>query len=361
MRAVGAGPALRASEETVRQDWPRLAAYLAQSGMTLETEPEPRQFAGGLANLNYLIRIDDRETVLRRPPMGPLPPGAYDMGRESRILWRLHERFPLAPRALHLCMDADVIGAPFQITEYRCGLSARESLPSPWGGDAEVGRRLTTMLIEVLARLHRVDPSAVGLGELGRPDGFLGRAVEGWLKRAHLALQDWAPTASLRLLTELGTWLRNHAVPDCHIGLLHNDFKLDNVLLDAHSLEPVAVLDWDQGTRGDVLFDLATLLSYWTEPRDPPMVRAMRQMPTEQPGFPRREAVAQAYANASGTDLSDFRFHRVLAQLKTAVILLQLHLRYRSGETQDARYAEFGSIGQALLEQAHEIATNRMF
>jgi aminoglycoside phosphotransferase (APT) family kinase protein len=263
MAAVAAGPALRASEETVRQDWPRLAAYLAQAGMTLETEPEPRQFAGGLANLNYLIRIDDRETVLRRPPMGPLPPGAYDMGRESRILRRLHERFPLAPRALHLCL--------------------------------------------------------------------------------------------------LGTWLRSHAVPDRHIGLLHNDFKLDNVLLDAHSLAPVAVLDWDQGTRGDVLFDLATLLSYWTEPRDPPSVRAMRQMPTEQPGFPRREAVAQAYATVSGTDLSDFRFHRVLAQLKTAVILLQLHLRYRSGETQHARYAEFGSIGQALLEQTHEIATNRMF
>jgi aminoglycoside phosphotransferase (APT) family kinase protein len=131
MGAVGTGPALRASEVTVRQDWPRLAAYLAQSDMTLETEPEARQFAGGLANLNYLIRIDDRETVLRRPPMGPLPPGAYDMGRESRILWRLHERFPLAPRALHLCLDADVIGAPFHITEYRRGLSVRETLPPP--------------------------------------------------------------------------------------------------------------------------------------------------------------------------------------------------------------------------------------
>jgi aminoglycoside phosphotransferase (APT) family kinase protein len=155
--------------------------------------------------------------------------------------------------------------------------------------------------------------------------------------------------------------LRRHAVPDRRFGLLHNDFKLDNVLLDAQSLAPVAVLDWDQGTRGDVLFDLATLLSYWTEPSDPPLVRAMRQMPTEQSGFFRREAVAQAYAPATGTDLSGFRFHRVLAQLKTAVIILQPHLRYRSGETQDPHYAEFRGISQPLMEQAHEIATDRMF
>jgi aminoglycoside phosphotransferase (APT) family kinase protein len=358
---AGAGPALRAREETVRQDWRRIAAYLSHARMTLEIDPEPRQFAGGLANLNYLVRIDDGNAVLRRPPMGPLPPGAYDMGRESRILSRLHEQFPLAPRALHLCLDTEVIGAPFQITEYRRGFSVRESVPPPWVGDAEVGQRLTTMLIEVLTSLHRVDPSTVGLSDLGRPDGFLGRAVEGWIKRAHLALQHWALPTSFRLLIELGDWLRSHAVPDRRIGLLHNDFKLDNVLLDAQSLAPVAVLDWDQGTRGDVLFDLATLLSYWTEPRDPPLVRAIRQMPTEQPGFPRREAVAQAYAAASGADLSDFRFHRVLAQLKTAVIILQLHLRYRTGETREPRYAEFAGIGQALLEQAHDIATNRIF
>jgi aminoglycoside phosphotransferase (APT) family kinase protein len=356
-----ASAALRSEADSVPQDWGRLAQYLAAQGLKLDDSRTPRQFAGGFANLNYLVQIDGLPAVLRRPPMGPLPPGAYDMGRESKILSRLWQQFPLAPRAIHLCTDAAVLGAPFQITEYRAGVSIRDTLPAAQAGNAGIGERLGQMLIEVLAQLHAVDPVRVGLNDLGKPEGFLARATEGWTRRATLATQDWASASTAKLIVDLHRWLLAHAVPDHYIGLLHNDFKLDNVLLDPHTLEPVAVVDWDQGTRGDALFDLATLLAYWTEAGDPPPVLAMRQMPTAHPGFPTRQQAARTYAEITGRDLSDFRFHRVLAQLKTAVIFLQLHLRYRSGETQDARYAEFGSVGEALLELAHEIAHHRMF
>jgi aminoglycoside phosphotransferase (APT) family kinase protein len=354
-------PQLRSDAETVPQEWSRLQAYLAGQGLRLDIEPPPRQFAGGFANLNYLVHIDGREAVLRRPPMGPLPPGAYDMGRESKILSRLHERFPLAPRALHLCLDDSVLGAPFQITEYRRGVSFRDSLPPPFAGDAAIGARLGSTLIEVLAQLHRVDPNAVGLGDLGKPQGFLARAVEGWIKRANLAVEGWATPRTRALIDELSAWLRANQVADGPASLLHNDFKLDNLLLDPQTLTPVGVLDWDQGTRGDGLFDLATLLSYWTEAGDPEAMQRVQQMPTAQPGFPTREQAALTYARATGRDLSHFRFYRVLAQFKTAVIFQQLYARWVSGATQEARYTTLGELSEGLLEFALEIAQGKRF
>jgi aminoglycoside phosphotransferase (APT) family kinase protein len=358
----GADPSpLRDDADTVAQDWPRLRDYLAARGMRLQTDPAPRQFAGGFANLNYLVVLDGREAVLRRPPMGPLPPGAYDMGREARILSRLHEAFPLAPRSLHLCGESDVLGAPFQLTEYRRGISIRDRLPAALAGDPDVGRRLAATLVDVLVRLHRVDPDAIGLGDLGRPQGFLARSTEGWIKRAGLAVQGWGSPRTLSLVDRLATWLRAHQVDDGPAVLLHNDFKLDNLLLDPGTQTPVALLDWDQGTRGDGLFDLATLLSYWTEAGDPEAMQSLEQMPTARPGFPTREAVARAYAGATGRRLDEFRFHRVLAQFKTAVIFQQLYARWHHGASREPRYAAFDRLSEGLLEFAAGIAAGDRF
>ncbi|MBB6095393.1 aminoglycoside phosphotransferase (APT) family kinase protein [Povalibacter uvarum] len=361
MTTIAAPQPMRHRIETVPQHWRQLEEYLASRGMQLRLDTDPQQFAGGFANLNYLIHIDGKPAVLRRPPRGPWPPGAYDMGREFRILSRLWERFPLAPRGLHLCEDARVIGVPFQIVEYRAGISVRDSLPEPFCRDAAVAQRLGETLVDLLAELHRVDVAAIGLENLGKPNGFLVRAAEGWIKRASLAVEGWASAGTQQLIIELAHWLREHQIESHGAVLLHNDFKLDNVLLDPQSLRPLAVLDWDQGTRGDGLYDLAILLSYWTERNDPPAMHQMAQMPTAQPGFPSREQAALRYARALGRDLSDFRFHRVLAQLRTAVIFQQLHARWRSGETQDPRYAAFAELGEGLLEFAVSIARGQVF
>ena len=354
---VDVEPELRSQSESVPLNWVGLQAHMAAVGMRFEAHPVPRQFAGGLANLNYLVVIDGHEAVLRRPPLGTLPPGAYDMGREFRILQALSKAFPLAPKAIHLCTDADVIGAPFQIIEYRRGFAVRGArLPAALANAPDIGHRLSRTVIESLVALHRLDADKVGLGALGNPNGFLARARDGWIKRALLAVE--APATAVSSLID---WLRAQAIPVSETTLLHNDFKLDNLLLDGATLMPVAVLDWDQGTRGDPLFDLATTLSYWVEPTDPVSMQALQQMPTAQPGFMSRREAAAFYAEQTGRDLSDFRFYRVLALFKLAVIFYQLHMRYREGVSTDPRYAGLDKIADGVMEFADLVAHGELF
>jgi aminoglycoside phosphotransferase (APT) family kinase protein len=348
---------VRSADQSVPLDWAAVRAYLARNGLRLDDDPPPRQFAGGLANLNYLIHLDGRPAVLRRPPLGELPAGAYDMTREFRILSRLPDALPFVPRGLFLGADASVIGVQFQIIEYRPGMVIREHIPPELAGRPEVGARLSQVLLETLAAIHAVDAEAVGLEDLGRPAGFLARGVSGWRRRGLAALEE----GSEALHAELGDWLERHLVPDGAPALLHNDFKLNNVILDPRDLSPVAVVDWDQGTRGDPLFDFATLLSYWVHEDDPPALHDMAQMPADEGGFfPREQAVAD-YAALSGRDMSDFLFHRVLAMYKLGVIFLQLGLRWRSGATTEPRYAGLTAIGTGIVEFAHEIARGRAF
>jgi aminoglycoside phosphotransferase (APT) family kinase protein len=348
---------VRSAEQSVPLDWAAVRTYLASQGLRLDRDPPPRQFSGGLANLNYLIQLDGRPAVLRRPPLGELPAGAYDMAREFRILSRLPDALPFVPRGLFLGTDATIMGTQFQIIEYRPGLVIREHLPAELAGRPEVGARLSQVLLETLVAIHAVDTAAVGLDDLGRPAGFLARAVAGWRRRGLAALEAGTET----LHAELGTWLERHQVPDGAPALLHNDFKLNNMILDPHDLSPVAVVDWDQGTRGDPLFDFATLLSYWVHEDDPPALHDMAQMPADEGGFwPREQAVA-SYAALSGRDVSDFLFHRVLAMYKLGVIFLQLGYRWRSGATTEPRYAGLTAIGTGIVEFAHEIAQGRAF
>jgi aminoglycoside phosphotransferase (APT) family kinase protein len=250
-----------------------------------------------------------------------------------------------------------VIGVQFQIIEYRPGLVIREHLPPELAGRPEVGARLSQVLLETLAAIHAVDADKVGLGDLGRPAGFLARAVSGWRKRGVAALEAGTET----LHADLGAWLEQHQVPDGAPALLHNDFKLNNMILNPRDLSPVAVVDWDQGTRGDPLFDFATLLSYWVHRDDPPALHDMEQMPADEGGFCPREQAVATYAALSGRDMSDFLFHRVLAMYKLGVIFLQLGYRYRSGATTEQRYAGLTAIGTGIVEFAHEIAQGRAF
>ncbi len=348
----------RAPAETATLDWAAVAAHLEANGLRLDPDPPPRQFRGGLANLNFLVAVDGAPAVLRTPPPGPLPPGANDMKREHRILSRLWQALPLAPRSLHLCEDAGVVGHPFLILEYRAGITLAGAAPERLAAEPAAGARLGPLMVDVLADIHAVDPAAVGLEGLGRPDGFLERAVAGWAQRA----ERCAGAEGLDpLVAGLADWLRRKVPRDGTPTLLHNDFKLDNMILEAEGLTPVAIVDWDQGTRGDPLFDLATLLSYWTEPGDPPAMHELAQMPTAGHGFPSRRAAAERYAARTGRDLSGFRFHRVLALFKLGVVFQQLHGRYLAGTTADPRYAGFGALARGIFEFTHEVSQDRCF
>lgn len=344
------GAGFKPAAQSLPQDWAALARWLARSGAELGATPA-RQFAGGFGNLNYLIEIDGKPAVLRRPPSGPLPLGANDMGREYRILSSLWRAYPLAPRALLFCADPGVLGAPFQVLEYRAGIVIRDVLPPSLTGRA-IGATLSRQMVESLALLHAVDPVQIGLETLGRPAGFLGRTLDGWLRRG-AALADLIDPHAL---SETAAWLRDRMPAEGPPGLIHCDFKLDNMILDPASLAPVAVIDWDMGTRGDPLWDLAVLLSYWAEPGDPACLHRMRQMPTAEPGFwPRRE-VLETYQRLTGRCVDDFTFYRVLSLFRSAIVFLQLFDRYRRRPEDNVGCAEFDSLGRELLDYAFETA-----
>ncbi|MFM9940741.1 MAG: phosphotransferase family protein [Hyphomicrobiaceae bacterium] len=350
-------------------DRARLAAYLASVGLPLDNSQPIEQFGTGMANINYRLTVAGcawateganikagQRLVLRRPPGGDLPPGAHDMAREHRILSRLWQALPLAPRSLHLCEDRTVIGVPFQLIEYRPGLVIKGDDRRHFEGRPEVARRTGQMLVETLVAVHQIDVAAVGLADLGKPEGFITRAIKGWQGRAERL--ELAPEVRT-LAAEIATWLGRQTVRQRPATLLHSDFKLDNLIVDPATLAPVAIVDWDMGTRGDPLFDLATLLSYWAEPGDPACMADMKQLPTAAPGFQTRNEVVAEYARLTGTDVSDFPTLRVLAMFKLAVVLLQLHALWSRGAAKGSDYADMARIAKELLAFAHDVTQGR--
>lgn len=326
-------------------DLQAVAAHLALHGLALDVGAGAVRLSGGLSNLNDLVSVNGSKAVLRRPPMGPLPPGAHDMRREHRILSRLGEAFPQAPRSFHLCEDISVIGVPFQLLEYRTGMSIRgDRLPE--GFDASACRLLSHRLVERLAALHAVDPSRVGLGDFGRPDGFYARTAAGWQRRGSQVAPDAKTQAAI---DRIGAWLSRREPAPLPPTLLHSDFKLDNCMLDADG-RISTVLDWDMGTRGDPSMDLATLLSYWAEPGDPDCMHRLAQMPTAREGFLRRAEVADAYASATGRPMRDLSAWRILALFKLGVVFIQLHRNWVSGIAGDESYSGFARLGADLID-----------
>ena len=312
-----------------------------------------RQFAGGHANLTYLLSFGEREFVLRRPPLGPVAPSAHDMRREHRILAALWRVWPLAPRSYLLCTDPGVLGADFHILERRHGFVLRATNPEAVAGRPQLGRRIGAAVAGALAGLHGVDPAAAGLGDLGRAQGFAARQVAGWAKRWQAAADEAAPDAGA-----IAAWLAADIPAPQAARLVHGDYKLDNLLVSRDDpARPVALLDWDMGTLGDPLFDLANLLAYWPQADDGAEGRlAAGGGPTAQPGFPSRAALAQAYAARSGFDLSRFAWYEAFASFRVAVILQQIYIRYLRGQTGDRRFATLAPRIAALIRRSEALA-----
>ncbi len=346
----------RNEHETFPIDRDQLGAYLAGVGLPLDANEPVLQFGTGLANINYRLKAGGRMLVLRRPPDGDLPPGAHDMAREHRILSRLWQALPLAPQSVHLCEDRAVIGVPFQLIDYRPGLVIKGDDQRHFAGHPEIAAATGRMLVETLVAIHQVDPAAVGLDTLGKPEGFIERTRKGWAGRAaRLEL----PPETAALVRKVSEWLERQTVKPRAPTLLHSDFKLDNLIVEPATLRPVAIVDWDMGTRGDPLFDLATMLSYWVEPADPACMHDMRQLPTAAPGFPTRNDVVAHYAKLTGRDVSDFPALRVLAMFKLAVVLLQLYALWARGAAKGDDYKPMQRIATELLQFARETASGR--
>ncbi len=310
-----------------------------------------RQFGGGHANLTYLVRFGETEYVLRRPPLGPVPPGAHDMRREHRVLSTLHAGYGLAPQSYLLCTDEGVIGADFFVMERRRGIAFRRDVPEPWRDRPEMLRGVGETLIDNLVALHAVEPESVGLGELGKPEGYVTRQLRGWIERWNNALTpDVGPGEPL-----VG-WLRQNVPASKRTALVHNDYKLDNTLLDPDDpTRTVAVLDWDMCTRGEPLMDVGYLLALWAEPHEAANGGVHGWMPTWRTGFPTRREAADRYALRSGADVSALHWYVVFNVFRFAAILQQIYLRYVRGQTHDERFAEFGNAVNQIVQRGLDL------
>ena len=339
-----------------RLDTTRLEPYLREHLPRADGKLSVAQFHGGKANLTYLLRFGDSEFVLRRPPLGPIPPGAHDMRREHRVLSALSRCYRLAPRSLLLCEDETIIGAVFIVEERRVGFVIRDDLPAEFAGRPELNRRIGFALVDALAELHAVDPSEIGLGDLGRVAGFLERQLSGWSRRWEASLGGAEEAQSRAAMAPVLDWLARTLPKERAGALLHNDYRLDNCLLDV--VDPariVAVLDWDMCTQGDPLADLGYLLNYWVEPGDEPEWRAIASMPTWRAGFPSRAEAISRYAARTGSDVGDILWYQVFAAFKLAVIIQQIYIRYVRGQTQDRRFASYATRVLGLANKARTL------
>ena len=315
------------------------------------------QFPSGFSNLTYLLRLGDRELVLRRPPFGANIKSAHDMGREFRILSALHGVYAKVPRPLLYRDDLDVLGAPFYVMERVTGVILRARMAQADRPSPDRMAAVAEQLAATLAELHAVDYRAAGLDDLGRPEGYVGRQIAGWTKRYAHARTDDIPA-----MQEVADWLAANQPPEQGAALIHNDFKYDNVVLDpADGTRVVAVLDWEMATLGDPLMDLGTSLAYWSDPEDPPALRQLALSPTTLPGNPNRAAFAARYAAISGRDVSDLVFYYVYGLFKIAVIIQQIYARYQRGDTQDPRFAALGEgVRGCATIGTRAIAQNRI-
>ena len=344
-------------------DWKSLESYLRErlpSKIDRELDAsapiEITQFPGGHSNLTYCLRIGDQEFVMRRPPFGPVAPTAHDMPREYRLLAAINPHFQLAPKPYLLCEDQSVIGAPFYLMERRRGVVVRQTIPPELGDDPSLRYRISESLVDTLANMHAVDIQSTGLINIGKPTGFVRRQVEGWAGR-----WERSKTTDLMEMKETNEWLIANLPTDTPTPtLVHNDYKLDNVMLDtADPTRIVAILDWEMCTVGDPLIDLGLLLCYWPQSDDPEIFAGSLRSVTMMPGWMKRSDIIERYASRSRRDLSNISYYHTFAIFKLAVVIQQIYYRYHVGQTRDERFAEFDKRVEALAKWARAMADSK--
>lgn len=337
-------------------DVPHLSSWLAE---TLPGEGRITGIdllAGGRSNLTYLVRLENRRVVLRRPPLGHVLPTAHDMRREYTVLSALAYSDVPVPAPLALCTEEEVIGAPFYVMDHVEGRVIRTPEDAV-DVTAEEAYALSERLAEVLAAIHLLDVERAGLSDFGRPHGYMARQLKRWCRQwesSHPA-EDGGRTdeAYDRLVQRLGERLPSDGLT----GLVHGDFRLDNALVRLRP-EPriAAVVDWEMSTLGDPLSDLGLTLTYWADSGDAARTpTAVGSTVTSAPGFMTRAEFAGRYADLTGHDLSHLDFYVAFGCFKLAVILEGIHARYLQKATVGEGFELIGASVPVYLDRAHQV------
>ncbi|WP_252962400.1 phosphotransferase family protein [Psychrobacter sp. PSP] len=330
-RVLDKGGAVREGEEL---DAKAISAWLRSQGVDVVGEPTVTQFSGGASNWTYRLQYEgddkNQDLILRRPPKGTKAKSAHDMVREYTVQKALKNAYPYVPEMIALCTDESVIGADFYVMERMEGIIPRANLPKGVDLDPEQIRQLCTNVLDALVELHQIDYTAhPDLVDLGRGDGYCARQISGWDKRYIKAKTPNVPSFAL-----VRQWLKKHTPADSKTCIIHNDWRFDNVILDANEpTKVIGVLDWEMATLGDPLMDLGSALAYWIEEDDNIVMQQFRRQPTHLEGMMTRDEVVAYYLEKSGLQIDNWTFYEVFGLFRLSGIIQQIYYRYYHKQT----------------------------
>lgn len=348
MSTIDVGGAVRRGEEL---DIDKVDQWLKEQDIVLKGIPQITQYSGGASNWTYRIQYENRDLILRRPPAGTKAKSAHDMQREYNVQKALKPLYPLVPEMVALCTDANIIGCDFYVMDRIEGVITRANLPENLDLTPEQMHQLCINAIDALIALHNVPYKGSDLETIGKGNGYCRRQVEGWIKRF-----EQAKTPDVASFKGIQAWLLEHIPDDVKICVIHNDWRLDNVILDPKSpTKLIGVLDWEMATLGDPLMDLGCALAYWIQDDDSVLLRTLRRQPTHLFGMLTRQEVVKYYLQKTGLQTDNWNFYEVFGLFRLAVICQQIYYRYYHKETQNPDFKDFGHFVEALFVRCMQL------
>ncbi len=311
------------------------------------------QFYNGYSNLTYLLKIEGKEYVLRRPPVSA-PKRGHNMGREFKVLHALHLAFDKTPIPFAYSEDIKIVGAPFYLMSKVEGIILTSDEAQERNVAPDEFKTIADTWLDTFVGLHAVDYKAAGLESLGNPEGYVQRQVENWGKQYLAVATEEIPAAK-----KVMAWLELQQPKKYAHSLIHNDYKYDNVVfVDTQWKEIAAILDWEMCTLGNPLMDLGTSLGYWTTASDSEFLKRGLPSPTTMAGNPSRTEIVQQYALKSGREIDNLTFYFAYGLFKIAVIAQQIYYRFTHGHTTDRRFAELNKAATLCCDTAWRAIQN---
>ncbi|WP_436515197.1 phosphotransferase family protein [Ekhidna sp. To15] len=332
-------------------DLGKLLPWIQSQGLELHGEPTITQFSGGASNWTYRLKFDNQEVILRRAPLGKKAAGAHNMPREYELQKKLKPHYPYVPGMIAVCENEEVLGSTFYLMERLEGMIPRKNLPREVQWDEKTVSVLSRSFWDKMIELHQVDYQKHGLDTLGKGEGYVERQIIGWNKRYSDA-KTWNVPEGKKVMK----WLEENMPKEENLCVIHNDFRLDNVVLDLNDpASIIGVLDWELAAIGDPLMDLGSSLAYWVHEDDNFFIKSMRRQASNAAGMMKRQEIINYYADKTGRTIDDFRFYRVYGLFRLAGIAQQIYYRYSKGFTRNKTFKNFWMISIYLIKTCENV------
>ncbi len=336
-------------------DLGKLIPWLKEHLSDIDDQPEITQFSGGASNWTYRLQFQKQDLILRRAPLGKKAKGAHDMPREYHLQRKLKPHYPYVPQMLAVCEDESVLGSTFYLMERFEGIILRKNPPKEAEWSEDEVREMCLSFWDKMIDLHQIDYQAEGLSGLGKGEGYIERQITGWNKRYANAV-TWNVPSGKKVMK----WLENNLPNEERLCIIHNDFRLDNVVLDpSDPSNIIGVLDWELAAIGDPLMDLGNSMAYWIEENDNSFIKSMRRQPSNIPGMLTRSEIIDYYAEKTGMAIDDFRFYRVYGLFRLAGIVQQIYYRYSKGYTKNKAFKKFWMMSFYLIKTCENIIKSK--